>query len=112
MVVPSIFLDDEYEVWGFAVNEAMSAGKPVIATKAVGAAYDLIQNGRNGFVVPEKNPEAICVALRNILDDSSKQQEMGERSLSIINKDFNYENMTRGFEQAINYIFSGSTKKE
>ena len=112
VVIPSIFLGEEYEVWGFAVNESMCAGKPVIATKAVGAAYDLIQNGKNGFIVPDRNPEALYIAIRTILDDSSKQQMMGSQSLNIIQKGCTYEDMTKGFEQAIKHVLNASTQNE
>ncbi len=108
VVIPSIFLGEEYEVWGFAVNESMCAGKPVIATKAVGAAYDLIQNGENGFIVPDKSPEALFEAIKTILTDSNKQDKMGKQSLRIIRKDCSYEIMNRGFEQAINWVLKTS----
>ena len=43
-VLPSIS-----ETWGLAVNEAMAAGKPVVVTRKVGCAIDLIENNTNGF---------------------------------------------------------------
>jgi len=44
-VFPSIF-----EPWGLVVNEALSAGLPVIATKEVGASFDLIHKKETGYV--------------------------------------------------------------
>ena len=44
-VCPSIF-----EPWGLVVNEALSAGVPVIATKEVGATLDLIDGKETGYV--------------------------------------------------------------
>ena len=44
-VCPSIF-----EPWGLVVNEALSSGVPVIATKEVGAAFDLINGKETGYV--------------------------------------------------------------
>ena len=111
VVTPSIFLNDEYEVWGFAVNEAMSAGKPVVATRAVGAAYDLIYNGKNGFMVPDKDPEILSKAISLILEDSCKRQTMGKLSLRIIEEGFKYENMLEGFEQAIKFALNISLTK-
>ena len=102
-VVPSIFLGDEYEVWGFAVNESMSIGKPVVATSAVGSAYDLIQNGKNGYMVPDKDPDVLSNAIRLILEDARKRQTMGKASLQVIQESFDYENMFMGFEQAIKF---------
>jgi glycosyltransferase involved in cell wall biosynthesis len=37
--------------WGLVVNEAMVSGLPIITTSAAGCAADLVENGRNGFVV-------------------------------------------------------------
>ena len=44
-VLPSLF-----EPWGLVVNEALSAGLPVISTKQVGASYDLIRDRNCGII--------------------------------------------------------------
>lgn len=44
VILPSIS-----ETWGLAINEAMAAGKPVIVTKKVGCARDLVIEGKTGF---------------------------------------------------------------
>ena len=49
-VCPSLF-----EPWGLVVNEALSAGLPVIATKEVGATADLIAGKGTGFIVDDMN---------------------------------------------------------
>ncbi len=49
-VCPSIF-----EPWGLVVNEALSASLPVIATKEVGAAFDLIKGKHTGFIANDMN---------------------------------------------------------
>lgn len=111
VVVPSIFFAGGPEVWGFAVNEAMAAGKPVVATKAVGSAYDLIQNGKNGYIVPDKDPEALYKAISLILENSYRRRTMGNLSLKIIHEGFKYENMLMGFEQAIKSVLNSHFKK-
>jgi len=45
--------------WGSVVSEAMAHGLPVITTSNAGAA-DLIEEGRNGFVVPPADPGALA----------------------------------------------------
>ena len=112
VVVPSIFMTEEYEVWGFAVNESMSVGKPVIATEAVGAAYDLIHDGVNGYIVPDKDSEALFQAIKMIIDDPSKQKEMGAQSLRILQEGFTYESMSLGFKKAIKFAISKFSKRK
>lgn len=104
VVVPSIFFDEGSEVWGFTVNESMSVGKPVVATTAVGAAHDLIQNGINGYVVPDKNSKALFQAINMTIGTSSKQKKMGAQSLRILEKDFTYKNMLLGFKKAMKFV--------
>ena len=65
-VLPSITMPTGKEPWGLVINEAMNQGLPVIATEAVGAAAGgLVQAGVNGFIVPERDSEAIAQAMAN-----------------------------------------------
>lgn len=40
------------ERWGVSVQEALACGLPVVASSRVGAGYDLVEVGGNGFVYP------------------------------------------------------------
>jgi glycosyltransferase involved in cell wall biosynthesis len=66
MVLPS-----EHEPWGAVVNEAMTAGTPVIASDSVGAAYDLIEDIQTGFVFKTGNVDELKAILVNIMKDKS-----------------------------------------
>jgi glycosyltransferase involved in cell wall biosynthesis len=87
--------------WVFVLNEAMHFGKPVIATDAVGAAFDMIKEGRNGFMVPERNVDALYCAMKKILSDPCLEKKMGEESKRIIEEGFRYEHMVEGFRNAL-----------
>lgn len=89
------------EPWGLVLNEAMQFGKPVIATDAVGAAYDLIQNGINGFMIQQKDVDALYEAMKKILTDPELERKMGEASKRIIDGAFTYAHMVEGFDKAI-----------
>ncbi len=93
------------EAWGLVLNEAMQFGKPVISTDAVGAAYDLIEDGVNGFMVPERDIEALYKVMCKILSDAELEQKMGKESKRIISN-YGYESMFDGFEKAINYALN------
>jgi glycosyltransferase involved in cell wall biosynthesis len=56
----------EYEGFSLALVEALGCGLPVVAT-AVGAAPELIQHGRNGFLFPPKDSAAMTAALESAL---------------------------------------------
>ena len=55
------------EPWGLVVEEAMSAGVPVITTRHVGAALELIETGHNGFLIPRHDTGSLAEALRACL---------------------------------------------
>lgn len=66
-------LPSEYEAWALVVNEAMAAGLVVVASDVVGAAYELIQDGRNGRVFPRGDVGALTEALSDVTDESALQ---------------------------------------
>lgn len=103
LVLPSITTVRDREPWGLVVNEAMHAGVPVVATDAVGAAAGgLVQDGRNGFVVPEKNPRALAHALNRLVNDPGLAHEMGERGRQDVTR-FNYARMADAFVSAVEH---------
>ena len=96
--------------WVFVVNEAMYFGKPVIATDAVGAAFDMIKDGKNGFMVPEKDSDALYIAMKKIISDPELERKMGEESKRIIEERFRYEHMIGGFRKALEHISKEALK--
>ena len=102
-IVPSI-THEMVDAWAFVVNEAMYCGKPVIASDAVGSAFDMIKNGKNGFVVPEKDTDALYDSIKTIMSDEHLRKEMGRKSKEIVENGFMYENMVKGFSKAIEYV--------
>ncbi|GAA2760151.1 hypothetical protein GCM10009872_55120 [Actinopolymorpha rutila] len=70
-VLPSLF-----EGMSLSVLEAMGHGLPVIVTPASGAA-DLVTDGVEGFVVPERRPDVLADRLRQLADDPVRRSGMG-----------------------------------
>lgn len=71
MIFPS--LGDGFS---FAVLEAMASGLPIIASKNVGSS-ELIENGRNGFVIPIQDKTSIINAVYWFVDHFEYIGEMG-----------------------------------
>ena len=53
-----------YDGWGMVVPEGLAAGLPVIATGQTGATLDLIEPGRNGWLIPAGDEEALYQAMK------------------------------------------------
>jgi glycosyltransferase involved in cell wall biosynthesis len=71
-VLPSMF-----EPFGMVVNEAMLCGLPVVVSDRVGARFDLVRPGENGYVFPAGDAEALAAVLRELLPDPEKRAHMG-----------------------------------
>ncbi|RWY48098.1 glycosyltransferase [Mucilaginibacter gilvus] len=73
------------ETWGLVVNEAMAAGLPVLLSRTVNAAADLLKDGENGFGFDAFDTSNIAEAILKYiqLDDGAKTR-MSVSSLAII----------------------------
>jgi glycosyltransferase involved in cell wall biosynthesis len=71
-------LPSRSEPWGMVLNEAATAGLPLVATDGVGAARDLIDG--NGFVVPVDDEDALAEAMRTLAGDPALRAQLGARS--------------------------------
>ncbi len=67
----------DYEGFSLALVEALACAMPVVVT-AVGAAPDLIRQGKNGFLFPPKDPTAMLAALHAALEQRARWPEIGE----------------------------------
>jgi glycosyltransferase involved in cell wall biosynthesis len=103
-ILPSIRTSITAEIWGIVLNEAMFLGKPIIATDAVGAAYDLIEEGSDGFIVKERSVHDLYIAISKIISDEDQRVSMGRYSKELVTKKFSMKNMIQGFVQAIEYV--------
>ena len=55
------------------VHEAVMAGCPVITTRASGT---MVEDGRGGVIVPERDADALAEAIQSIVQDRSKRDEL------------------------------------
>ncbi len=65
------------ESFGLGLLEAMSFGRPVVATRLGGPA-ELVRDGETGLLVPPSDPAALAAALDRLLADASLASRMGE----------------------------------
>lgn len=97
-------LPSNTEPWGLVTNEALNAGRPVIATTEVGSAYDLVREGENGFVIEPGDIDALAGHLLTLFSDRDLRERMGRKSLEIIeNWDFGAD--VDGLREALRFYF-------
>ncbi len=70
-------LPSRYDGWGVVVNQALAAGLPVLSTTAVGAARDLLEDGRSGQLVEPGNVAALRDGLLQAIDHPEWLREAG-----------------------------------
>ena len=68
-------IGDAFEGFGLVYLEANACGKPVIGTLSCGAEEAII-DGYNGFLVPQRDPNATAEAVKRTLCDSSLAEKM------------------------------------
>jgi glycosyltransferase involved in cell wall biosynthesis len=73
-----------HEPWGVVVNEAAASGLPLVLADRVGAAHDLLDDGRNGVLVPPGDLAAAGDALRRLAADPEGRRTMGAASREIV----------------------------
>jgi glycosyltransferase involved in cell wall biosynthesis len=75
LVLPSI-----EEGLALVQGQAMACGCPVLATVATGA-EDLFTDGQQGFIVPDRNMDALTERMQQVADDPALQSRLSEAAL-------------------------------
>lgn len=65
------------EEWGLVVNEAMACGLPVVVSKTVGCAEDLVEHGSNGWLFAPGEVSALADHLVNLAENPATRKAMG-----------------------------------
>jgi len=82
-VIPSVSYKDYEEPLSNSCLEAMASGVPVIAS-AIGGLKDFIDDGVNGLLVPENNPEKLAESITLISNDDSVKKTLIKGGLETI----------------------------
>ena len=72
--------------------EAMAVGLPVISTYHTGIP-ELVQDGQSGFLVPERNVDALVERLEYLIEHLEIWPQLGQRGRAIVEEKFNIERL-------------------
>lgn len=86
-----------YEGLPYSVIEAMAMGKACVVTDADGN-RDLIEDGYNGYVVPQDGVEVMANRIFALLNDENLRIKQEKNALARFNEEFNIENNIKKLE--------------
>ncbi len=92
-----VILSSAYEALGLSLVEAIAAKKPVIGTNVEGI-KEIIENGKNGFLIEFGNKKEMAGAILTLLNDSKLRQKMGEFGFELIKEKFSLEQMLKNYQ--------------
>ena len=83
----SIYLMTSYtESFGIVLIEAMSHGIPCIAYDSAEGAREIIMSGENGYLIKNRNMEAMKRKISDLIDTYEKRKEMGKKARESVQK--------------------------
>lgn len=85
------------EATSLALAEGMSAGVPAVAT-TYGGNPCMIEDGVNGLLVPEKDPDAMAAAILSLIDDPARLADFSAAARRVYAEKFTARAMTEQLE--------------
>lgn len=96
------------ETISFACREMMAMGKPVIVTRHAGLPEN-IDEGQDGWVVPVRDPDALSLLLRRILDGEFSLADMSRHAREKSERDFGLAPFVDSTEEVYRGLVAGDT---
>ena len=84
-ILPSV-----YEPWGLVVNEALSAGLPVIVSNKVGARFDLVEGKDTGFVFKWDDVHELQEKMMTMTNDRKIYERFSKNAYKLMHEYWNY----------------------
>lgn len=95
------------EATSLALLEGMSLGLPTVASDYGGNPW-VIENGKEGFLFPSQNADALADAMERLILDPELRQAMGRRALERYQREFTGEVFARNTEKIYLDILKGA----
>ncbi|HEX3454151.1 MAG TPA: glycosyltransferase, partial [Gaiellaceae bacterium] len=101
VVVPSV-VDDRGRVDATTSTalEALASGRPLIATN-VGGIPEVVHDGDNGLLVPEKDPVALAAAIERVRTDPDLRERLSARAREFALERLSWDAAMDGFERSL-----------
>ena len=90
------------EAWGLVVNEALSAGLPVIGSKEVGACFDLIKDKETGFIAEDM--QDFGQMMLTLFNDAELLKRYSKNASDLMKNNWNYDLYNNCLNKAIKKV--------
>jgi glycosyltransferase involved in cell wall biosynthesis len=90
--------------------EAMAMGLPVVSTP-VSAIPELVRDGTNGLLVPEKDVAALAAALERLIDDPALRARLGDAGRDTVRDAFDAERTTTQLKDLFASCLDGGARR-
>lgn len=74
------------DVWGLVIGEAMACGLPIISSTKSLAALDMVQDGINGFLIPDEDPQKYHQSILRLSEDTELREKISKNNYNLIQK--------------------------
>lgn len=99
----AMLFQTDFDIWGLVLNEAMAAGVPCLASPNAGATYDLIDEGKTGFMVDFKDTALVTEKIFWLLEHPAEAEQMGKNAAAFIRNNVTLKHAAKGFLDAALY---------
>ncbi|KAB2850830.1 MAG: glycosyltransferase family 4 protein [Hyphomicrobiaceae bacterium] len=103
LVLPSDF----GETWGLVVNEAMATGLPAIVSDRVGAANDLVIDGKTGIVFPFGSRSHLADVIVRLASCPEERLRMGAAARAHVQSSYSIARAVEATREAIGIAMRG-----
>ena len=83
------------DIWGLVINEAMAKGLPVVSTNRCIAALEMIEDEKNGYIIPVNDVPGLKKAVESVLDSPELRKMMSEYALETMKNNYTIEHMAK-----------------
>lgn len=102
-------ISSDKEALSIALLEAMSLEKPCIATDS-GGPSEIIEDGKNGFIVPCGDFEKMSSSILKLSEDESIRKKLGQEGKKTVTEKFKIDEMARKIEEIYSELVNREDK--